>query len=374
MPTTRSLVALFAGSFVLTGCADSPDSLRSEIVERHAVRTYEAYGAALRDAQRMSEAIDRFLLEPTEASFEEARQGWLDARESYGPTEVHRFYGGPIDDDRGLEPLINAWPLDESYIDYVVGAPDAGIIQMTDEFPEIDSALLQSLNELGGETNISTGFHAIEFLLWGQDLDPEGPGARPFTDYVPGVGRNADRRADYLRSATLLLIENLSTVHADWAPDTPGNFRDRWTQGDPDEALARILLGMGSLAQAELAGERMEVALANGDQEDEHSCFSDNTHRDLVLNAVGIRNVYLDSFHELLTRTDASLAEEVGGALEEAIDALEALPTPFDRAISFDHPESRERVSDAIELLHEVTDRLTRAGAELELDLSGMSG
>ena len=46
----------------------------------------------------------------------------------YSPTEVFRFYGGPIDDDNGPEGLLNAWPLDEVFIDYVLGNPDAGII------------------------------------------------------------------------------------------------------------------------------------------------------------------------------------------------------------------------------------------------------
>ena len=61
-------------------------------------------------------------------------------------------------------------------------------------FPEITAEALTAANEEGGETNISTGWHAIEFLLWGQDLSATGPGARPATDYT--TAPNAERRGD----------------------------------------------------------------------------------------------------------------------------------------------------------------------------------
>ena len=57
-----------------------------------------------------------------------ARKAWLAAREPYGQTEAFRFYGGPIDDAKGPEGRINAWPLDEAYIDSVKGKAGSGII------------------------------------------------------------------------------------------------------------------------------------------------------------------------------------------------------------------------------------------------------
>ncbi|MGK4567384.1 imelysin family protein [Flavobacterium sp. 3HN19-14] len=59
-----------------------------------------------------------------------------------------------------------------------------------------------------------------------------------------------------------------------------------------NEALTNIYTGIATLAAAELAVERMDVALGNANQEDEHSCFSDNTHRDIALNLQGVINVY----------------------------------------------------------------------------------
>ena len=134
---------------------------------------------------------------PSQATLDAARKSWLAAREFYGQTEAFRFYGGPIDGDNGPEGRMNGWPMDESYVDYVEGKPNAGFIN-NPKF-KLSKASLAKANEHGGEENISTGWHAIEFLLWGQDLSETGPGDRPFDDYVKGKGRNAERRAQYRR-------------------------------------------------------------------------------------------------------------------------------------------------------------------------------
>ena len=80
----------------------------------------------------------------------------------------------------------------------------------------ITPALIADLNEVGGsEANVASGYHAIEFLLWGQDLNGTnaGAGERPYTDYVVGEGcsnGNCARRAEYLQAASSLLIQDLA--------------------------------------------------------------------------------------------------------------------------------------------------------------------
>ena len=74
-----------------------------------------------------------------------------------------------------------------------------------------------TLQEAGDiEANVATGYHAIEFLLWGQDLNGTGPGAgkRPATDYRRAncTGGNCDRRAAYLKAATDLLVSDLEEM------------------------------------------------------------------------------------------------------------------------------------------------------------------
>ena len=153
-----------------------------------------------------------------------------------------------------------------------------GIIADTANYPSLTQATLLEANERDSEVNISSGYHAIEFLLWGEDTSETGPGDRPFTDFVDGGTRpNADRRRQYLTLATRQLIEDLESVQVQWALGQD-NYARRFTAEAPKEAVLKILTGLGSLSGAELAGERMAVAYDNKDQEDEHSCFSDNTH------------------------------------------------------------------------------------------------
>ncbi len=316
------------------------------VADNYAALVLENYQASLAGAQALDAAIAELLADPSEDTLTAAREAWLAAREPYGQTEVFRFYDGPIDDpDDGPEGQLNAWPMDEAYIDYVDGAPDAGIINDSGTYPTIDAELLASLNEAGGETNISTGYHAIEFLLWGQDLSADGPGQRPFTDFVTdggGTAANQDRRGAYLAAVSGLLVDDLSGLVAQW--EGAGEYRAQFVAEGPEQIVRKILLGMGSLGGAELAGERIEVALDTRDQEDEHSCFSDNTHRDIVNNAKAIQNVYLGSYgavsgpgiDELVAARDQALADQLRDEIAASVAAAEAIPAPFDRAIDGD--------------------------------------
>ena len=266
------------------------DDLKAAVVQNYAEGAYASYSRSLSSAQSMDAAIDNFLAEPSQVRLDAAKRAWLLARDDYGVTEIYRFYEGPIDNEEdGPEGLINAWPMDESYVDYVEGNPDAGIINMAGEYPTIDAELLVSLNEEGGEENVSTGWHAIEFLLWGQDLNEDGPGYRPVSDYT--TADNADRRATYLAVTSDLLLSHLQDMVDAWAPGQ-SNYRAQFVTKDSDDAITDIITGIGEMSRGELAGERMTVAYDARSQEDEHSCFSDNTISDIVANAAGIQRVY----------------------------------------------------------------------------------
>src|SRR5262245_51946260 len=268
-------------------------SLKQSVVSAYATLVYASYQDALAGTRSLAAAVDAFLDAPDHETLQRARQVWIDARVPYLQTEAYRFYDGPIE---AVEGLINSWPIDENLIDYVDGEPDAGIINHPERYPAITAGLIASLNEKGGEKNITTGFHAIEFLLWGQDLNDDGPGRRSYLDYVDGKAANADRRREYLRQTARLLVQHLEMVVAEWAPDKTANYRARFVAMPPDEALASILKGAGILSGAELAGERLTVPYETKEQEDEHSCFSDTTDRDILFDTIGIQNVFLGRY------------------------------------------------------------------------------
>jgi putative iron-regulated protein len=304
---------------------------------------HASYADTLQTAQTMQRAIAAFVKSPSADALAAARKAWLAAREFYGQTEAFRFYGGPIDDGNGPEGRINAWPMDESFVDGIQGKPNTGLINQR-KFAINKNSLVRQ-NERGGEENIATGWHAIEFLLWGQDQSETGPGNRSFEDFVDGKAPNADRRRQYLSTVTELLIDDLSGVAKAWAPGVRTNYRAKFEKGG-QESVRKILLGLGSLSRGELAGERLEVALNSQDQEDEHSCFSDNTHRDVVNNAKGIQNVWLGeykradgsvikgaSLRDLVATKDAALAGQTTRQITGSVMAAEGIQAPFDREI-----------------------------------------
>ena len=340
-----ALLAL-AASLALACGGGASDDLKRDAVRNYAEGAYAMYSKSLASAQAMDAAIDRFVAAPSAVRLDAAKRAWLLARDDYGLTEIYRFYDGPIDNEAdGPEGLINAWPLDEAYIDYVEGDANAGIVNNPAAYPVIDSALIVSLNEEGGEANVSTGWHAIEFLLWGQDMNDDGPGLRPLEDYT--TNRNADRRATYLAVASDTLIAHLQDMADAWAPGA-GNYRASFLAVDPDEALRRIITGIGEMSRGELAGERMTVAYEARSQEDEHSCFSDNTTADIIANAHGVQIVYSGDYGsvagvgimDVVAAEDADLAKQLEDQIRRSVSLAQAIPAPFDQHL-------REGVSDA---------------------------
>ncbi len=354
MKSLALLLSLAAGPALLTALpvlaqqtavAAAASATPAAVNAHYAALVHANYADTLQAAQALRLRIKDFVAQPSPEHLQAARQAWLAAREFYGQTEAFRFYGGPIDNDKGPEGQLNAWPMDESYVDGLAGK-SGGLIGKRGF--KITKANLAAQNERGGEENVATGWHAIEFLLWGQDLSPTGPGNRSFEDFVDGKAPNADRRRQYLAVVTDLLIDDLQGLLKVWAPGVKNNYRARFEKGG-QESLRKMLVGLGSLSRGELAGERLEVALASQDQEDEHSCFSDNTHRDAVTNALGIENVWLGRYQradgtllqgpalrDLVAAKDGALAQRLSEQLASSVAAAGKIQAPFDQEIQGD--------------------------------------
>ena len=321
------LTLRFFGAFLALGgvtpvsnaLADPPPA--AAVLDAYADIATAGYEDSAAGARALKKAIDAMLAAPSPATLAAARDAWRAARVPYMQTEAFRF-GNPIVDD--WEGRVNAWPLDEGLIDYVAEAygsdhpenefyaanvianPELKVAGATVDASEITAGLIRdSLHEAGGiEANVASGYHAIEFLLWGQDLNgtEAGAGDRPPTDYdlENCTNGNCDRRSAYLRVVTDMLIEDLDWMAEQWAPG--GSARIAVTENET-RGLTAILTGLGSLTYGELAGERMKLGLMIHDPEEEHDCFSDNTHNAHAGDARGIRNVYLGRY----TRTDGSV-------------------------------------------------------------------
>jgi putative iron-regulated protein len=348
---------------------------------RPALRNYAdlvraSYDAATQATREMQKAIAALLDKPGEASLAKAREAWIAARPQYLVTEAFRFYDGPIDVDPrsgkpGPEPHINAWPLNEAFIDAVRGQPNAGLVN--DIRFELSRESILRHDQVSDEADVTTGWHAIEFLLWGQDFNPEGPGQRPATDYLRGSAAT-ERRRLYLRTLTEMLVSDLDDLARQWQPDAD-NYRRRFLAMDPAEAMGRVLNGMANLAGHELATERLSVALDSGDQEYEHSCFSDTTHQDHRFDLRGVRNVWYGSLDEqpaeqglraLLRRVDPGLAEQTDAAFARATQAVDAMEAPFEKILRAPAGSApRQRAEAAVDALVELGGQLAKVGRRL---------
>jgi putative iron-regulated protein len=356
--------------------AQQSDPLAESVARGYADSILTRYGDCVRAVEQLHAAVRTLVKAPTEAHLDAARTSWVRARDIYGTTEVLRFQGGPIDNRKdGVETWLNAWPIDEAYIDRVEGGPvSGGIIQDLRRFPSLNPTALTFANERGGETNVSVGWHAVEFLLWGQDLSATGPGGRKAASFDKGQDADAERRGQYLEIATGLLVEHLGRLVQAWSADGP--YRREMLAASPEATVRRMLQGMVVLSGFEMAGERLAVAYETQDQEEEHSCFSDTTHRDFVANQLGIRSVWLGSderpgLRALAMRDHPSTAQAVDHAIERTLAAARRVPAPFDQAIlGNDDAPGRRAVMALIEALESQAELLAALGLDFGMTIA----
>lgn len=322
---------------------------------------YKSYQKSAGDAALLAKAVDVLLATPTDATLRAARQAWLDARPAYLHTETFRFYNGPID---AVEGELNSWPMNEAYIDYVEGKPDAGIVN--DPKVKFDVDYLEGVNQKQDEADVTIGWHAVEFLLWGQDLSATGPGDRPFTDYISGQGHN-DRRRAYLKLVADQLAKELTGVADEWKLSNPKSYASEFKTFPQREAMGRIINGMAILAGYEFMSERLGVALDSGDQEDEHSCFSDNTKQDFVHDLVGIKAVWTEAkLAELVAAQDPELAKRINGLFADTETKINALGDPWDQVLAAPKDSPVRKDAEAVvSALQSLADGLKDVGNKL---------
>ena len=386
------------------------------------------YSDALKDAKSLKTAIDAFAKSPTQANLDNAKKAWLTSRESYGQTEIFRLANGPIDAEDGwvadsygaLEGQLNAWPLDENMIDYTIDASGAktsgNIIDTVGVFnpggegasaidvTTITADAISSLNENGGDANVASGYHAIEFLLWGQDQDYSNflkdsvtsgamsAGNRALSDFTSE--KNADRRLAYLQAASQKVVNDLEVIASAWQKEIKGNaglyqaaLKGQLTGENAskninsNDALKQIIAGMGVFVKSELANERIAVAVLTPSEEDEHSCFSDNTHRDIANNYLGFKNILTASYNgkkygkSLLDSVDKeskTRIENLMASIEKkiaSVDEVARTKEHFDYQIKPESAQSKVIVKLKNEL-RKLGDEMVNVAAANKIDLS----
>jgi putative iron-regulated protein len=363
----------------LAGCGgDGRDPAKDAVVTQYVKIVRASYDDSLAGAKTLRDTINDLVTEPSQKTLDAARKAWVAARPAYLQTEAFRFYAGPIDAaENGREARLNAWPLDESFIDYVAGPAGAaptriGVINDRKTFPDLSKEVLIGENGAAGERDIVTGYHALEFMLWGQDVSATGPGNRPFSDFVAGTGAldpDADRRRQYLKLVVELLVEDLSYVREQWNEGAP--YLRAFLANADDSSLQKVVRGITLLTRNELVEKRLRPATEPQDVEHEQSRFSDTTDQDMTFDLLGIENVYLGRYgdddakglDDLVRVADSELDTQIKAQLGAAAAALEAIPKPFDQAIK----NEPRKLRDALRALEELHGSLSKVPEALGL-------
>jgi putative iron-regulated protein len=390
--------ALATGAIAQTATASDADA----VLENYANIALAGYEDSLTLAEDLKYAVEQLVEYPSDSTLNAARAAWVSARVPYQQTEAFRFGNPSVDDWEGK---VNAWPLDEGLIDYVhptmagndenpyslanvISNPIFEVSGTTIDATEITPDVLEQLHEVDGiEANVATGYHAIEFLLWGQDLNgtAAGAGERPASDFDVEhcTGRDCDRRGAYLLAATDLLITDLEEAVALWTAD--GQARADLEAG---KGLVMAFTGIGSLSYGEQAGERMKLGLMLHDPEEEHDCFSDNTHNSHYYDGLGIRNVYTGryvrvdgsvvegpSLYDVIAAKDNGLADDLLSDMNTTMVALGAIKstaeagTSYDQMLATGNADGEALIQTAIDALVGQTRNIGRA-----IEVVGLEG
>ncbi|MDI7195989.1 imelysin family protein [Leptospira santarosai] len=326
-----SLLSLLALGF-------QPTATKAQVVDRYLKLGYESYDQSYKDAVNLQTAVTAFAANgnPTPAEHANLKNLYIIARASYLVTEAFRFSSGPIDNvdvlgcgsnadgsgEEECEGVINSWPLDESAIDNHIAAAGAQMNYEAILAVNGNAGAHNGAQDNDDETAITVGWHAIEYILWGQDLSNGGineiAGQRTANDLGNAAvdGHGANRRA-YMKAVTDGLVLQLKLIRDQF--EDGSRYSDA-LKSNPDAAITAIFQGLGKFIAGEWGGERL-TGTFDGQQEEEHSCFSDTTKADFYYNAQSVLNVWSGSY-ELKKGTVVS----TGPGLRSLFGTLSAPP------------------------------------------------
>lgn len=331
---TVSILAL------LTACSSEKDDFNtaSHVADNHVDIAYAAYSDSKDAALVLQQSVNTFIAVPTEDNLLIAKAAYKAIRAPYQQSEIMRFdsmitVGKNLDADGGpasvdeWEGQVNAWPLDENHIKTIIAGSEV-----------INVELLISQNGADdNDANVTTGIHAVEFMLWGSDFNgtDAGSGERAATDFANDgtcADSECERRAQYLSAATDLLVTDLTVMTDEWSPaakTTSGTLAFNFVNSPL--ALDYMVGSMITMATDELASARMGSGLSLGDPEEEHDCFSDLSHIAIYHNFQGVKNAFYGTYQSAKYNiSGASLAVLVSNKSTATFDVVDAALTSIE--------------------------------------------
>ena len=310
------------------------DAIVNQYVDNVVLPTYSDLKAK---NSALYQAVVDFGDAPSNANFKAICDAWLAAREPWESSEAFLF--GPVA-DLGLDPNMDSWPLDQEAIVKMLESQQWNDMEWTGDYDEDDDAIAAAQNV--------RGFHTLEFLAFrdGQartltDQATDGEAANA----VYNAG-NATAWAQYMRNTAQLLVDDVTTLCDAWNNGYAAKFKSH-NGGDFTSGLScieQLIDGCidiaGEVGQAKI-GDPYDLYVSGKTTEALYaveSWYSWHSRDDYTNNIYSIRNAYYgsrdgivnnNSLSKLVAKYNPELDADVKAAIEDAADAIQAIPQPF---------------------------------------------
>jgi len=339
------------------------------------------------EIEKLQSAIGEFLAQTNIENLDRARQSWLLAHSAYELTTLHRYFAASILDEQNsiallqLQYQINHWPIVPGYLDYVDGYPYSGIVH--DINVSLDSIGLRDQHGAFDISEVTLGFHVLEFLLWGsRDTQSE---LRSVDDFIEIDALDAsqiesgysleqlsnNRRRQLLAIIADILLGDFRELGSLWSDqlERAEQSIDRTSQ---TELITTLADSMSAMLTEELL-LRSLYPMLNGDfVESIQSPYSLSTQNAVSSQLSGLESLLLESQSENGTTLDlvfSAISDEFSEFFYQNFDAskscLVLLYSNTDNDTASTSTEREIGVVECINLLTNMIDNIDRLKLEL---------
>ncbi|WP_460803761.1 imelysin family protein [Microbulbifer agarilyticus] len=356
---------LLLGGLLLTagGCERKPEAdsaqedvsaapvqaVNTEAANAYSAEYWQAGQAQVIDAQAAAQALDRavtqLLMAPTADHLESAKLAWLDAHREFSaalPFIKVAFAPSPLQQQgQDLLMALNSWPVQAGYLDTVPGYSTSGIVN--DTAIELTLANLRKQHRLTAHEEASTGFHALEIMLWGPT------GERSAEQFAAASGgeepkaQASNRRRELTRLITQGISEDMSQLANRW-PVTANDLSRYYLAREPVVRLQWI-----RRAHVDLLRDEILPRVPESSESDVESGLAANSKQALLAMLRNLQVAWLPGEGSGLA--DMLLDQHQAAALAETFGLLEARLLKMEDPIELAEPAELQRSRQQVEKL-----------------------
>ena len=195
------------------------DPIVKNYVENVVIPTYADLVAK---NEALLKAVSKFAANPGDAAFEECAQAWMEAREPWETSEAFLF--GPVA-DKGLDPNMDSWPLDQEGIVKIMNSQDYSALDWNGEFEELDEDAPSENAQAIADAQALRGFHTLEFLIFkdGKARKIETEANEGDAANINCTRSNAAKWGAYMKAVAQRLLSDSQKLYDDWTKEYNGD-------------------------------------------------------------------------------------------------------------------------------------------------------